>query len=97
VNRTAIVAPEVSSLYPMAHPIHHRCLRRPIVDTGKVVTGGGVSLFIDTTLYSVAKMAGHDVTHDTARILEYERARKADQDVDVFLGQVSRRKTSASP
>src|SRR3979490_2948276 len=42
-----------------------------LVDTGVVVTGGGVSLCIDTTLHLLAKMLGPDVAKETARILEY--------------------------
>jgi transcriptional regulator GlxA family with amidase domain len=50
-----------------------------LVDTGAVVTGGGVTLCIDTTLHIIAKMLGPDVADTTARILEYCRARSANQ------------------
>jgi transcriptional regulator GlxA family with amidase domain len=44
------------------------------VDTGAVVTGGGVSLCIDTTLHLIADMLGQQVADETARIMEYQRA-----------------------
>jgi len=51
-----------------------------LVDNGSVVTGGGVSLCIDTTLYLLAKMLGDDVADETARIMEYTRAWRANRD-----------------
>lgn len=39
-----------------------------------VVTGGGVSLAIDTTLYLIGKLYGQDACHDVARLIEYDRA-----------------------
>jgi len=50
------------------------------VDTGTVVTGGGVSLCIDTTLHLLARMLGPEVAAETARILEYDRAWRANRD-----------------
>ena len=38
------------------------------------ITGGGVSLCIDTTLYILEKLFGHAMAAETARILEYDRA-----------------------
>ena len=51
-----------------------------LVDSGSVVTGGGVSRCIDTTLYLLAKMAGESIADETARIMEYRRARRANRD-----------------
>src|SRR3984885_5088601 len=46
-----------------------------LVDRGAgVVTGGGVSLCIDTTLHLLAGMLGQPVADETARIMEYSRA-----------------------
>ena len=45
-----------------------------LVDSGSIVTGGGVSLCIDATLHIIAKMLGADVAKETARIIEYDRA-----------------------
>jgi transcriptional regulator GlxA family with amidase domain len=44
-----------------------------VVDAG-VVTGGGVSLAIDTTLYLLGRLYGEDVSAEVARIIEYDRA-----------------------
>jgi transcriptional regulator GlxA family with amidase domain len=52
-----------------------------LVDRGEgVVTGGGVSLCIDTTLYLLGQMLGEHVADETARIMEYQRARRANRD-----------------
>lgn len=41
------------------------------VDSGAVVTGGGVVLAVDTTLHLIARLRGTDVAKETARIIEY--------------------------
>jgi transcriptional regulator GlxA family with amidase domain len=51
-----------------------------LVDTGGVVTGGGVTLCIDTTLHLIAGMLGQHVADETARIMEYQRAWRANRD-----------------
>jgi transcriptional regulator GlxA family with amidase domain len=52
-----------------------------LVDCGaEVVTGGGVSLCIDTTLHLLAIMLGERVADETARILEYQRAWRANRE-----------------
>ena len=48
-----------------------------VVDTGDVITGGGVSLGIDLTLYLIEKFCGAEVADETARVLEYSSARQA--------------------
>jgi transcriptional regulator GlxA family with amidase domain len=48
-----------------------------LVDDGPVVTGGGVSLCIDTTLHLLERTMGARVAGETARILEYGAARAA--------------------
>jgi transcriptional regulator GlxA family with amidase domain len=45
-----------------------------LVDSGGVVTGGGVSLCIDATLYIIERELGTQVARETARIIEYGRA-----------------------
>jgi transcriptional regulator GlxA family with amidase domain len=86
-TKRAVVPPEVSPLGRMSEMYPAIDVREaPIVDAGSVVTGGGVSLCIDTTLYLIAKMVGEDVADKTARILEYERAREANRNMDLFLG-----------
>jgi transcriptional regulator GlxA family with amidase domain len=51
-----------------------------LVDRGSIVTGGGVSLCIDTTLHLLATMLGRQVAEETARIIEYQRAWKANRE-----------------
>jgi transcriptional regulator GlxA family with amidase domain len=51
-----------------------------LVDRGNVVTGGGVSLCIDTTLHLIAVMLGQRVAEETAGIIEYQRAWKANRE-----------------
>lgn len=48
-----------------------------LVDAGGIVTGGGVSLCIDATLHILAVTLGEEVAAETARIIEYDRARAA--------------------
>jgi transcriptional regulator GlxA family with amidase domain len=50
-----------------------QAVRAVLVDAG-VVTGGGVSLAIDTTLYLIGRLYGEDARAEVARILEYDRA-----------------------
>ena len=50
-----------------------------LVDSGNVVTGGGVSLCIDATLYIIASELGMPVAVETARIIEYSRAWSANR------------------
>jgi transcriptional regulator GlxA family with amidase domain len=55
----------------------------------RVVTGGGVTLCIDTTLHLLADMLGEGVANETARILEYSRAWRANREAfaPVLLAQ----------
>jgi transcriptional regulator GlxA family with amidase domain len=49
-----------------------------VVDCG-VVTGGGVSLAIDATLYLLGRLYGTDAAEEVARVIEYDRAYAANQ------------------
>jgi hypothetical protein len=51
-----------------------------LVDEGSIITGGGVSLRIDTTLHLLEKLFGPGVAAETARIIEYQRAWAANLD-----------------
>lgn len=51
-----------------------------LVDSGRIVTGGGVTLGIDATLYLLARLLGAHVADETARIMEYTRAWRANRD-----------------
>jgi transcriptional regulator GlxA family with amidase domain len=76
-----VVAPEASPLEALRMSYPRIDAREAVlVDTGSVVTGGGVALCIDTTLYLLGKMLGDAVADETARIMEYQRARKANLD-----------------
>jgi transcriptional regulator GlxA family with amidase domain len=48
-------------------------LAAQVVDDG-VVTGGGVSLGIDVTLYLLGRVYGPDAVQEVARAIEYDRA-----------------------
>jgi transcriptional regulator GlxA family with amidase domain len=54
-----------------------------------VVTGGGVTLCIDTTLHLIASTLGERVADETARIMEYQRAWRANREsfAPVLSGQ----------
>ena len=45
-----------------------------LVDTGPIVTGGGVTLAIDTTLHLLARSIGQEMAEETARLMEYDQA-----------------------
>ncbi|WP_454629969.1 DJ-1/PfpI family protein [Bradyrhizobium cenepequi] len=85
-TKRAVTPPEVSPLGRMrsAYP-QIDAQEAPIVDSGAVVTGGGVSLCIDTTLHIIQRMLGEAVANETARIIEYQRARKANINREDFL------------
>ncbi len=54
-----------------------RAFEASLVDAGRVVTGGGVSLCIDATLHILQRTLGAAVAGETARLIEYDRARAA--------------------
>ena len=87
-TKRAVVAPEVSPLARMREKYSRIDVREaPIVDSGGVVTGGGVSLCIDTTLHILETLLGKHVASETARILEYQRARAANMNTEAFLAR----------
>src|ERR1700693_1487953 len=51
------------------------------VDAGRVITGGGVTLWIDTMLHLLQRLFGAEVAAETARIIEYQRAWAANQEL----------------
>ena len=51
-----------------------------LVDCGAIVTGGGVTLGIDATLHLVSRLLGPRVADETARIMEYSRAWRANKE-----------------
>src|SRR5262249_27358650 len=48
-----------------------------VVDTGTVLTGGGATLGIDLTLHLIRRFVGRGIAEETARILEYRNAWRA--------------------
>jgi transcriptional regulator GlxA family with amidase domain len=87
-TKRAVVPPEVSPLARMRNMYSRIDAREaPIVDSGGVVTGGGVSLCVDTTLHILETLLGAQVANETARILEYQRARQANLNAEAFLAQ----------
>jgi len=48
-----------------------------LVDNGKVITGGGVTLCIDTTLYLIERRYGAEAARRIAEVMEYDAARAA--------------------
>lgn len=81
-TKREVVPPEVSPLEAMRTTYPDIDVREAVLVAreGGVVTGGGVSLCIDTTLYLIADMLGQHVADETARIIEYQRALRANRE-----------------
>lgn len=62
----------LAAWHPSAQVVEAR-----LVDEGRVLTGGGVSLGMDMTLHLIARACGDAVAAETARILEYATAWEA--------------------
>ena len=74
-TKREVVPPEVSPLQRLrAEYPKIQAREASLVDEGDVITGGGVSLCIDTMLYLLKKSFDEAVATETARIIEYERA-----------------------
>ena len=56
----------METLYPKVRGTEAR-----YIDSGPVVTGGGVVLAVDTTLHLIGRFRGHGIAAETARIIEY--------------------------
>ncbi len=55
------------------------CQHAVLIDDGGVVTGGGVSMGLDTMFYCLARSHGSHVAAETARVMEYQRALDANR------------------
>jgi transcriptional regulator GlxA family with amidase domain len=77
-TKIEVVPPEMSPL-AVLHADYKAIDTRAasLVDAGDIVTGGGVSLCIDATLHLIERALGAKVAAETARIMEYTRARQA--------------------
>ena len=79
-TKCIVVPPETSPLeelgkqYPAV-----ACKHALLVDNGQVITGGGVSLCIDTALYLIAKRYGEQAAQEIARTMEYQAAYSANR------------------
>jgi transcriptional regulator GlxA family with amidase domain len=82
-TKREVVPPEISPIdvmretYPQIDVCEAMLVERP----DGMVTGGGVTLCIDTTLHLLSQLLGEDVANETARILEYQRAWRANREV----------------
>ena len=74
-TKREVVAPELSPLQQLrdGHP-KVTVREASLVDEGNIITGGGVTLCIDTMLHLLKKSFGPDVAAETARSIEYQRA-----------------------
>ena len=80
-TKREVVLPETAPIEVMRNDYREIDVREAmLVDEGSVVTGGGVTLCIDTTLHLIAGMLGQHVADETARIMEYRRAWQANRD-----------------
>jgi transcriptional regulator GlxA family with amidase domain len=79
-TKEQVVTPEESPLAVLArrHPAV-KTESASYVDSGAVVTGGGVTLCIDTTLHLLERCYNPALAREVARIIEYERAWNANQ------------------
>ena len=79
-TKAEVVPPEVSPLQELRErfPAVHAASAL-LVDTGAVVTGGGVTLCIDATLYLLQKRFGKPAADEVARIMEYSAAWSANR------------------
>lgn len=74
-----VVPPEVSPLVRLSQHGTVTAVPALVVDNGHVVTGGGVSLCIDTVLHLLATRVDAAKTAEVARILEYTQAGAANR------------------
>jgi transcriptional regulator GlxA family with amidase domain len=65
-----------------------------LVDTGPVITGGGVSLAIDATLHLIERFFGEQAANETARIIEYRTAWRANKDAFKAIAPAQERRAS---
>src|SRR5690606_8019524 len=77
-TKSIVIPPETSVLEEMKrrHPSVN-VTEALLVDNGKVITGGGVTLCIDATLYLIETRYGAEAAEEIARIMEYGAARQA--------------------
>jgi transcriptional regulator GlxA family with amidase domain len=81
-TKREVVPPETSPLEVMRASYPRIDVREAMLvdQAAGAVTGGGVTLCIDTTLHLLASMLGQHVADETARIMEYQRAWRANRE-----------------
>jgi transcriptional regulator GlxA family with amidase domain len=79
-TKREVVPPEVSPLHRLRREFPRIDAREAsFVDADDVITGGGVTLCIDTMLHVLARFFGAEMAAETARSIEYHRAWAANQ------------------
>ncbi|CAJ5663208.1 putative hydratase [Burkholderia pseudomallei] len=76
-TKSQVAPPEVSPLSVLSERFGVETSEALVIDAGNIVTGGGVTLGVDATLYLLSRYLGEDVAAETARIMEYTGARQA--------------------
>jgi transcriptional regulator GlxA family with amidase domain len=95
-TKRAVVPPELSPLQQLRDERPDVTVREAsLVDEGDIITGGGVSLCIDTMLHLLKKSFGPEVAAETARIIEYQRAWAANLEQFPPLIAAKRRRLAA--
>jgi len=90
-TKVEVVDPEVSPLQEMRERFPSISARTAlVVDNGRVVTGGGVTLCIDAMLYLLEIRFGRKAAAEVARIMEYAAARAANEQRFVQSAPTSR-------
>ena len=80
-TKVPVVPPEVSPLNELRERFPSvEAKVALIVDSGAVVTGGGVTLCIDAVLHLISRRFGEPAAQEIARIMEYGAARRANQE-----------------
>ncbi|KWT97946.1 MULTISPECIES: DJ-1/PfpI family protein [unclassified Variovorax] len=79
-TKCEVRAPELSPLGVLAREHPEVDARKAlVVDSGTIITGGGVSLCIDAILHVLATRIGADEAAEVARIIEYAHAWQANK------------------
>ena len=73
-RRNATPVETISPLGLLSQAVPSAKLREAVVIEDEVVTGGGVTLAFDTTLYLIGRFYGDDAMHEVAEVIEYDRA-----------------------
>jgi transcriptional regulator GlxA family with amidase domain len=55
------------------------CVEAAVVDAGAIVTGGGVTLAVDTTLHLISRLYGPTIAAEVAAMIEYAGALEANR------------------